>query len=73
MVSIVKKHTLRAPILNQSTKFHQNQRKEIQTWGLFGMQNRLLEWNVYSRGIAILLFGCLPFLGIGITLKREEE
>jgi len=34
----------------------------------FGSRNRLLEWNGYSIGIIILLFGMSLFLRIGIPI-----
>jgi hypothetical protein len=38
---------------------------------VFGSQNQLLEWNDYSIGITIPLFGRVIFLGIAIPLGRR--
>ena len=39
---------------------------------LFGLQNRPLEWNSYSYGIVILLFGKSLFLGIVIPVGMNN-
>jgi hypothetical protein len=41
----------------------------MQLKGLFGSRNTLLEWNGYSYGMIILLFGKGLFLGIVIRME----